>query len=172
MQKFSKIECMRKRFEVQLGLGQVAIEDVKLPLNSRDELPPLLVGLQWIFKTPELNSEIFTLLEKVILDGKKSHTGRPGMDLWHVLVLGVIRLGLNCDYDRLEHIANYDLLVRKIMGLSDFCENDQDHFNHKTISDNVCHLDADVLDRINLLVSKHGLKQLKKKPVKKHLKSR
>ena len=49
--------------------------------------------------------------------GKKA-TGRPGLDLWQILVLGVVRLGLNCDYDRLEHLANYDSLLRQILGLS------------------------------------------------------
>ena len=33
---------MRKRFETQLVLGQVQIEDVKIPIKSRDELPPVL----------------------------------------------------------------------------------------------------------------------------------
>ena len=55
---------MRKRFEVQLRLGTTAIEKVSLPLRSRDELPPVLAGLQWIFQTPELNRQVFELLEK------------------------------------------------------------------------------------------------------------
>jgi hypothetical protein len=35
------------------------------------------------------------------------------MDLWQILVLGIVRLGLDADWDRLEHIANYDALVRQ-----------------------------------------------------------
>jgi len=46
---------MRKRFEAQLKLGQTPIELVSIPLKSRDELPPTLAGLQWIFSTPEIN---------------------------------------------------------------------------------------------------------------------
>ena len=151
---------MRKKFEVQLELGQPAIEDVALPKRSRDELPPLLKGLQWIFKTPELNEGIFELLENAVVGSKQSTTGRPGMDLWHILVLGVVRLGLNCDYDRLEHIANYDTLVRQIMGLPAFGL--EVHFHHKTISDNVCHLDEELLGKINALVARHGLEHFKK----------
>lgn len=151
---------MRKRFEVQLEFGQPAIEEVVLPKNSRDELPPLLKGLQWIFKTPELNETIFELLEDTVVGNKQSTTGRPGMDLWHILVLGIVRLGLNCDYDRLEHIANYDTLVRQIMGLPTF--GSQVNFHHKTISDNVCHFDETVLERINALVVQHGLEHFKK----------
>ncbi|MFT5404133.1 MAG: hypothetical protein ACI9DF_002976, partial [Verrucomicrobiales bacterium] len=33
---------MRKRFDAQIGLGETAIEEVTIPLNSRDELPPIL----------------------------------------------------------------------------------------------------------------------------------
>ena len=83
------------------------------------------------------------------------------MDLWHILVLGVVRLALDCDYDRLEHTARYDRLVRAIMGLADFGGEQQ--FHHKTLSDNVCHVDADLLEKINEIVVIHGRKALKKK---------
>ncbi len=33
---------MRQRFEQQMNLRTVAIADVKFPLKSRDELPPVL----------------------------------------------------------------------------------------------------------------------------------
>ena len=39
------------------------------------------------------------------------------MDLWQILVGGVVRLCLAADWDRLEHIANYDALVRQRLGL-------------------------------------------------------
>ncbi len=150
---------MRKRFDAQISLGQTPIEDVIVPLKSRDELPPVLAGLQWIFKTSEISEEIFALLEDKISGGKQD-TGRPGMDLWHVLVLGTVRLGLGCDYDRLEHIANNDRLVREIMGLPSFASDQQ--FHHKTISDNISHIDAEVLAKINGIVVQHGRGTLKK----------
>ena len=96
---------MRKRFDCQLNLGQTPIERIEIPLKSRDELPPILAGLQWIFLTPEVKEEIFQVLEKKV-QGDKQQTGRPGMELWHILVRGITRMGLDCDYDRLEHKAN------------------------------------------------------------------
>jgi oxaloacetate decarboxylase alpha subunit len=89
------------------------IEKIRLPLKSRDELPPILAGLQWIWMPPTLKAEIFALLEAKILAGKQA-TGRTGMDLWQILVLGVVRLGLDADWDRLEHVANDDALYRKL----------------------------------------------------------
>jgi hypothetical protein len=55
---------MRKRFEQQGRLGVISISEVKLPLKSRDELPPILRALQHIYVTPELNKEVFRILEE------------------------------------------------------------------------------------------------------------
>src|SRR5690606_672478 len=99
----------RQRFEQQLSLGRVPISEVTFPLKSRDELPPVLMALQHIFVTPELNEAIFSLLENKICDGK-NNTGRKGMDLWHILVLSVVRHALSTNWDRLEYLSNYDQL--------------------------------------------------------------
>jgi len=156
------LRSMRKRFEVQLGLGQTPIERVVLPARSRDELPPVLAGLQWVFQTPELNGQIFDLLEKKVVGDKKA-TGRPGLDLWHILVLGVVRLALDCDYDRLEHLANYDGLLRQILGLNPMLSDLEKPFHYKTLSENVCHVDEDLLLQINALVVQAGRGAFKKK---------
>ncbi len=158
---------MRKRFETQLSLGQTPIEKVVIPLNSRDELPPVLSALQWIFTEQSINEQIFALLEKKV-QGEKKATGRRGMDLWHILVLGVVRLALQCDYDRLEYLANYDGLMRKIMGLATAWEDlDNKKFHHKTISENVCHIDEELLQKINEIVAREGRELFKKNGVEK-----
>jgi transposase, IS5 family len=156
------LRLMRKRFEVQLALGKTPIEKVVMPARSRDELPPVLAGLQWVFQTPELNSQIFELLEKKVVGAKKA-TGRPGLDLWHILVLGVVRLALDCDYDRLEHLANYDGLLRQILGLSPLLSDQEKPFHYKTLSENVCHVDEELLRQINALVVQAGRAVFKKK---------
>jgi hypothetical protein len=150
---------MRKRFDPQLELGQPSIETICLPHKSRDELPPILAGLQWIFTHPVANEEVFALLEQKVV-GNKKNTGRPGMDLWQILVLGVTRLGLDCNYDRIEHIANYDTLVRQMMGLGGMEQSIQ--FHHRTISENICLIDEDFLAHLNEIVVRHGHVLLKK----------
>ena len=50
---------MRKRIEQQRKLVAISIAEVKLPLKSRDELPPILMALQHIYVTPELKEEVF-----------------------------------------------------------------------------------------------------------------
>src|SRR5260221_13807237 len=107
---------MRQRYSPQPDLQIIPIEKIQLPTRSRDELPPILAGLQWIWMHPTLKGEIFALLQAKILAGKKA-TGRTGMDLWQILVLGVARLGLDADWDRMEHMANYDTLLRQMLGV-------------------------------------------------------
>jgi hypothetical protein len=87
---------MRKRFEQQRKLGVIPISEVKLPLKSRDELLPILRALQYIYVTPELNKEVFRILEERVRKGKKK-TGRYGMGMWHIVVLSVVRLGLDAN---------------------------------------------------------------------------
>jgi len=154
---------MRHRFESQPDLQVLPIEKIQLPTKSRDELPPILAGLQWIWTHPTLKAEIFALLEAAVLAGKQA-TGRRGMDLWHILVLGVVRLGLDADWDRLEHVANYDTLVRQMLGLpATPWGAGAKVFAHQTLRDNVALLDDQLLQKINALVAAAGREVFAKK---------
>ena len=155
--------AMRHRFQPQPDLHVTPIEKIRLPLKSRDELPPILAGLQWLWSHPTLKADILALLEARILAGKQ-RTGRPGMDLWQILVLGVVRLGLDADWDRLEHIANYDTLVRQMMGLPATPWADEEkHFGHQTLRDNVALLDEELLQQINAHIAAAGREVFAKK---------
>ena len=98
---------------------------------------------------PTLEAGIFGLLEVKILAGKKA-TGRTGMDLWQILVLGVVRLGLDADWDRMEHSANHDTLVRQMLGVPAMpWGEDAREFGQQTLRDNVALLDDELLQQIN-----------------------
>jgi hypothetical protein len=159
-----KFQAMRQRFEQQMNLRTVAISDVKFSLKSRDELPPVLMALQYIFVTPELNEKVFALLEKKICNGKKK-TGRKGMDLWHILVLAVVRHACNTNWDTLETWSNHHELVRRIMGVhaTAFIEDEKIEFAYQSILDNVSLIDEALLHQLNLLVVDAGHKLVKKK---------
>ena len=154
---------MRYCFPAQPDLQITPIEKIRLPLKSRDELPPILAGLQWIWTHPTLKTEIFALLEAKILVGKKA-TGRNGMDLWQVLVLGVVRLGLDADWDRMEYIANYDSLLRQMLGVpATSWGQEAKVFAHQTLRDNVALLDEELLKEINARVAAAGREVFAKK---------
>ena len=150
---------MRKRFEVQYELGCTPIEDIKIPKKSRDELPPVLRALQHIYVTPSLNKAVFDILESKIVI---SPMGRPGLSLWEILVLGTVRLTLDTNYDRLEHISNFDILVRDLLGVSTFGSCGK-RYPLQTLKDNVSLLTDEMLTEINELVAKEGHHLLKKK---------
>lgn len=147
---------MRERFHSEPELQITPIEKILLPLSSRDELPPILAALQWIWMHPTLKTEILSLLEARVLADKKA-TGRWGMDLWKILVLGVVRLGLDADWDRMEDMANYHLLLRQMLGLPQTpWGQEAKMFNHQTLRDNVAMLDGELLGQINAKVAAAG----------------
>lgn len=154
---------MRRRFRQEADLGSFPIEKVPIPLKSRDELPPVLRALQFVYSTPELKEKIFTILEKKI---KLHKMGAPGMSLWEILCIGVIRLTLNADYDRLEHTVNYDELVRAILGTQKFGA-EKKEYALQTLRDNVYLLEEEMLEQINELIVSYGheLKKKRKKTV-------
>jgi hypothetical protein len=154
---------MRHSFQTQPNLQITPIEKIRLPLQSRDELPPILAGLQWLWMHPTLKAEIFALLEVKILAGKKA-TGRTGMDLWQILVLGVVRLGLDADWDRMADLANHHLLIRQMLGLPAVPWGDETKsFGHQTLRDNVALLDDELLGQINARIAAAGREVFAKK---------
>ena len=154
---------MRQTFQSQPDLQITPIEKIRLPLKSRDELPPILAGLQWIWMHPALKAEIFALLEGKIQAGKQA-TGRTGMDLWQILVLGVVRLGLDADLDRMEDMANHHLLVRQMLGVpATPWGEDAKVFGHQTLRDNVALLDDELLQQINAAIAAAGREVFAKK---------
>lgn len=153
---------MRKRFEQQLEFGIIPISEVQINHKTRHELPPLLVGLQYAFKNKELSESLFKVLEEKILYNKKK-TGRKGMSLWEVMVLGLVRQTLNVDYDFLHDQANNHRELRGILGVgrSDMEKGKQYHY--QTLKDNVSLLDESTLNKLNELIVKGAHDLIKKK---------
>lgn len=149
---------MRQQFLQQLSFGVVPIGEVVINLKSRHELPPVLFALQYAFNDEKMNKEIFSMLDAHILAGK-AKTGRIGMSLWEILVLGTVKLCLNADYDRLHDLANNHIELRGILGVqkSDFSIGKYYHL--QTMKDNVKLLDEETIKAINLIIVKgaHGI---------------
>ena len=143
-------------------LGQVAIDDVELNPKSRDDIPAVLQGVQYIHRDPDLLEEILNLLSSHLFKDRSSdgsggetaegekkinpHVGRPGMSLWCILVLAILKQGLNCDYDRLHELACKHLDVRRMMGLCELCFG-KPEFSYRTVLRNVSLVTAELLGR-------------------------
>jgi len=133
---------MGNRFEQQLEIGRLLIQDTRISLKCRDSLLELVAALKEIFVNNTYNEKVFSILENSIIAGKKK-TGRKGMDLWQIFVLSQVRLCLNVSYDRLHYIANHDKLVRQIMGVEKETRFDQIEFEYQNIYDNVTLLETE-----------------------------
>jgi hypothetical protein len=158
--KSSGEKQVRKVKEMQMKLGEVNIAEIQFDLRSRDEIPQLLRGLQHIWCTPELREQALTILEKIVPKGTRADTGRPGMELWKVLVLGTLRLNCNWDYDKVHEMANQHSTLRQMLGHAFMDQSYQ--YQIQTIKDNVRLLTPEVLDEINQLVVKAGHTLVKK----------
>jgi hypothetical protein len=121
----------------------------------------LLSGLQYIYTHPELRDAVFSLLQEVIVPNTDSNNGRLGMEQWKIFVLAVLRLNLNCDYDRIHELANNHKTIRQMLGHATFA--DEHEYKLQTVKDNVALLTPELLDRINVLVVDAGHKLVKKR---------
>jgi IS5 family transposase len=160
---------MRIVKDPQMKLGATPIGDIKFDPKSRDDIPRILIGLQYIYVNLDVRLEVFKILEELIPDSKvfddrkaNPNKGRKGMEQWTILVLGTLRLGLNDDYDRIHELANRHDQVRQMLGHSDW--SDDTYYELQTIKDNLRLFTPDILDRINQIVVRAGHTLLKKKP--------
>jgi hypothetical protein len=107
---------VRKLIENQLKPGQVDISNICIDLQCRDEFPQVLLCLQAIYSNKEVREKFFSILNEIIPSNIDSNNGRPGMDLWNILVLGAIRLNCNLDFDKVHDIANNHKVIREFPG--------------------------------------------------------
>ena len=70
---------MRNLRNPRLERGEVRIEDIELDFKSRDDIPVILIGLQYLYSQKAVRDRIFALMDEYILPGVNRKVGRPGM---------------------------------------------------------------------------------------------
>lgn len=155
---------MRQIFDNQMQFGEVDISKIQPNIKSRDDIDKALFGLKHIYTTPELRENIFKVLGKITPKVSKT-TGRPGMDLWKIFVMGVLRQVCKYDYDRLLDTVNNHRSIRLMLGHNSHVEwgDNCNTYELQTLKDNVTLLTPEILDEINDIVVNAGHKQLSKK---------
>lgn len=153
---------MRVRFEQQLKLGQLRIEDLELRKKTRDKVEELASALHLLYCTPEYNERLFEILERYINKDKK-RTGRKGMDLWVIFVLSQVRLTLNASYEFVYNLANNHKAIRWVMGIETESGFSRQEFEYQNIYDNLNLMSDEMLREINALVVEFGHKKVFKK---------
>lgn len=147
---------MRKAFDRQQRLDCQTIPNLRLNLNCRDEIIPVLAALKHIYMQPKLRDDILRAVARDVNRDSSPKCGREGMDYWPILVLASVRLGCNFDYDRLHDLAEQHRALRHMMGIGEWDE--ETDFNWRTIRNNVTLLSPETLERINHAIVAEGHK--------------
>jgi len=142
--------------------GESSLAEVVFNPASRDEIPQRLRGLHSLYMTRSLREALFQILDEMLPEEIDRTTGRPGMALWQILVMGVLRLNLNWDYDRLGEMVNEHRTIRQMLGHG--LIDDGVRYSVQTLKDNVSLLTPEIVDRINQVVVQAGHQLEKKRP--------
>ncbi len=145
---------MRKAYFTQLQFDSVAISDVQLNLNCRDEIIPILRGLQEVYKQPELRDEILQLIASDVNAESRDDVGREGFDYWQILVMTIVRHGCNHDYDKLQDLCEQHCTLRHMLSIGDW--NNKTSFHHLRIHDNLTLVMPATIEKINHLIVAYG----------------
>jgi transposase, IS5 family len=165
---------MRDIQNPQMTLGQIGISCIELDPKCRDDITVVLRGLQYIYVTADVRERVLEILQQVIpkrtghglTDEQREqlanpNLGRPGMDQWKILVLGVLRLNLDADYDRVFNLSNNHKTIRQMLGHDDWLDHTQ--YSLQSIKDNVSLFTPEILDKIGLEVVKAGHSLIKQR---------
>jgi transposase, IS5 family len=144
-----RLACPEQRLDC------LPISEVKLNLNCRDEIIPILRALQQLYGDAELRRELLGLVAKDVNKSTSRKRGRRGLNYWEITVLAAARLGCNLDYDKLQDLAENHRSLRNIMGIGDWQAEEVD-FDWRRLEDNLNKLRPETLKRVNDLIVKAG----------------
>ncbi|HVH70921.1 MAG TPA: ISNCY family transposase, partial [Candidatus Dormibacteraeota bacterium] len=140
-----RLACPEQRLDC------LPIPEVKLNLNCRDEIIPILRALQHVYEDAALRRDLLSLVGKDINQDSSRKHGRRGLNYWEITVLAATRLGCNLDYDKLQDLAENHRSLRQIMGIGDWQTEEVD-FDWRRIEDNVRKLRPETLKKIDDLI--------------------
>lgn len=144
---------MRRSHSNQLRIDCLPIEEVSLNLESRDEIVPVLAALQHLYSQHPLRDQATALIAGDVNQSTRTDIGREGFSYWQILVLGIVRLGCNLDYDKLQNLCEDHRSLRGILNVGDW---DGTSFRWQRIRDTLCLVKPATLEKINELVVGHG----------------
>ena len=132
----------------------VPIDQIKINLKRRDDIPVILGGLQHLYVNTETREQLLMLMEEHVPEDCDPDTRQPGMDWWRLLVLATLKMGLDCDFARLEELANEHNTLRLML---QHASHDRHRYIEYTLQNNIALIPVAVLNQIGELVVQEGL---------------
>jgi len=145
---------VRKAYSPQRRFDTSPIAEVTLNLECRDEVIPVLAGLQHLYTDNSLRHKVVKLVAADLNRDSRRDVGRPGMDDWQIVVLAAVRLGCNYDYDKLQDQVENHRSLRAIMGIGDW--QDCEGFSYRRIRDTLCQLEPETIAKLNEAIVSAG----------------
>ena len=145
---------MRKHYDNQRRFDVTPIASLKLNYDCRDEMIPVLAGLQYVYNCPALRNKVVRLVAADVNRNSRRDIGRTGLDDWQIVVLAAVRLGCNFDYDKLQDQAENHRSLRAMLGLGEWGEGPS--FGWRRIHDTICRLKPSTLEAINEAIVRCG----------------
>jgi IS5 family transposase len=145
---------MRRHYDKQRRFDCTPVGDLMLNYDCRDEVVPVLAGLQQVYTCGELRRKVVKLVAEDINEESRRDVGRPGLDDWQIVVLAAVRLGCNYDYDKLQDQAENHRALRTVLCLGEWDEGPS--FRARRIRDTLCQLQPSTLEAINQAIVSYG----------------
>jgi hypothetical protein len=145
---------MRRHYDNQRRFDFTPIGELMLNYDCRDEIIPVLAGLQYVYTSRPLRNKVVKLVAEDINQDSRRDVGRPGLDDWQIVVLAAVRLGCDYDYDKLQDQAENHRSLRTLLGVGEW--DDGAGFRARRIRDTLCQLKPSTLEAINQAIVSHG----------------
>jgi len=144
---------MRSAYSSQLRLDCQSIDQLKLNLNCRDEIIPILEALKHVFRQSELRDQLIQFVAVDVNESTRDDVGREGLDYWQIVFLAVVRLGCNLDYDKLQDLCENHRVLRCLLCTGDW---DETNFASRRIRDTLYLLKPATIEKMNQIIVSHG----------------
>lgn len=145
---------MRQHYDTQRRFDCTPIAELELNVECRDEIIPILAGLQYVYTSAELRGKLVRLVAEDINEHSRRDVGRPGFDDWQIVVLAAVRLGCNYDYDKLQDLAENHRALRILLGLGAWGQDPS--FGARRIRDTLCQLKPSTVEAMSHAIVRHG----------------
>lgn len=145
---------MRKAYETQARLDCQPIEQLRLNLECRDEIVPILEALKHVFGQTGLRDQLCGFVASDVNNATRDDVGREGFDYWQILVLAIVRLGCNLNYDKLQDLCENHRALRCLLAVGDWDETTS--FGSRRIRDTLAMLSPETIATLNQLIVEHA----------------